>query len=114
MRRLIFIVLIFPFLCSCASPRPWTKQEKVAAGFFLLGHTADALTTSQLTDNGNYEMNPILGKYPSDSEVGIYFSLTAISAITLCHFYPSLRQPLLFGYGMTNFSLAVYNEQLNN
>ena len=106
----LFIALLFT---SCASPRPWTKQEKVAAGFFLLAHSADAITTSQLTDHGNYETNPILGKHPSDTKVGVYFSLTAIGALVVSHFNPDFRKPLLYSYGALNTGLAIHNYTIN-
>ena len=106
----LFIALLFT---SCASPRPWTKQEKIAAGFFLLAHSADAITTSQLTDNGNYEINPILGKHPSDTKISVYFSLTAIGALIVSHFNPDFRKPLLYGYGALNAGLAIHNYSIN-
>lgn len=114
MKRLLILFVTISLLTSCASPRPWTKREKIAAGFFLLGHSADALTTSQLNDNGNYEKNPILGKYPSDAKVGVYFSLTGGGIIALCHFYPDLREPLLYGSGILGFRFAIHNYYLNN
>ena len=113
MKRLMLSVLCLFLLTSCASPRSWTRQEKVAAGFFLLAHSADAITTSQLTDHGNYETNPILGKYPSDTKVGVYFSLTAIGALIVSHFNPDLRKPLLYGYGTLNTGLAIHNYTIN-
>ena len=113
MRSTILFLFITLLFTSCASPRPWTKQEKIAAGFFLLAHSADAITTSQLTDNGNYEINPILGKHPSDTKVGVYFSLTAIGALIVSHFNPDLRKPLLYGYGTLNTGLAIHNYTIN-
>jgi len=47
MKRVLLSVLCLFLLTSCASPRSWTRQEKVAAGFFLLAHSADAITKSQ-------------------------------------------------------------------
>ncbi len=109
---LIFFIIISLFI-NCAGPRSWTKQEKNAASFYLLAHSADAFTTSQLIHKGNYELNPILGKYPSDTEIGIYFSLTTLGILTLSHFYPNFRKPILYGYGGLNAGLAIYNYKLN-
>jgi len=109
---LIFLIIILLFT-ACASPRPWTKPEKVAAGYFILGHSADALSTEKMLDNpNNYETNPILGEHPSDAEVITYFSLTAIAALTISHFYPKLRFPLLSIFGTTGFGYAIHNNQL--
>ena len=110
---LIFLISISLFV-SCATPRPWNKQEKTAAYFFILAHSANAFTTSQLDDNGNYEKyNFILDKHPSDTEVGIYFSITGGLALALSHFYPKLRKPLLYGYGFLNTCLVIHDYNLN-
>ena len=110
---LLYFVIIF-LLTACASPRPWTKQEKTAATFNVLGIIADAYTTEQMLNNpNNHELNPSLGKHPSDSQLAIYFPLTAIITLGLSHFYPKLRNPLLFGYGSLSFGAAIHNSQLN-
>ncbi len=109
---LIFLITILLFT-RCASPRPWTKHEKVAAGYFILGHSADALSTEKMLDNlNNYEINPILGEHPSDTKIITYFSFTGIAALTISHFYPELRIPLLSIYGTVNFGLAIHNKRL--
>jgi len=113
MRRLIIILSIFIVFCSCASPRSWTKQEKRAAGYFCIAHFADYYTTSKmLNDPANWEENPILGQYPSDSTVTIYFSFTAIAALAIGHFWPDARKPLFLGYGTLNAGMAAHNTTL--
>jgi len=112
MRKLI-VLLVFLLLPACASPRPWTKQEKLAAGFFIAGHLADYYTTNRMLDNpANWEENPILGKHPSDSTVTMYFSLTAIGALVVGHYWPDARKPLFIGYGTLNTGLAAHNTTL--
>lgn len=110
---LIFLIIILLFT-GCASPRPWTKQERIAAGYFLLAHSADAFTTRQLltVNKENYEINPIMDKHPSDTEIGIYFSLTALTALGLSHFHPEFRKPLLVGYGSLNSFCVIHNYNL--
>jgi len=108
---LVFLIIVLLFT-ACASSRPWTKQEKVAAGYFILGHSADALTTEKILDIPNSSENsPILGKHPSDFKIITYFSFTAIAALTISHFCPELRIPLLSLYGTINFGLAICNKQ---
>jgi len=113
MKKLIFILFIFSFLCSCASPRPWTKQEKTAAKFFMVGIIADAYTTNKMLDNGHTEMNPILDEHPSDTALVVYFPVTAIIGLGFAHFTPELRKLLLYGYGGSSFSFAVRNQNLD-
>jgi hypothetical protein len=92
--------------------RPWTKQEKAAAVFFVVAHAADAYTTERFRDHGYTERNPILGKYPSDREIGLYFSITGLAALAFAHWYPKLRIPLLVPYGAVNTGNAIRNRKL--
>jgi len=114
MRRCVIILI----LCSlfgngCISliphPRPWTKREKIAATFFIVAHTANAYSTEKHQDHSNlyYETNPIMGNHPSDTEIGLYFSITGIGTLILTHLYPELREPMLFGYGGVNTYMTI-------
>ena len=112
MRKVVIVSMALLLLSSC-SPRPWTKQEKLAAGYFCIAHFADYYTTNRMLNNpGNWEENPILGEHPSDSKVTVYFSLTAIGALAVGHFWPDARKPLFLGYGTLNAGLAVHNSRL--
>lgn len=109
------VLSVLFLLCSCAhSPRPWTKDEKVAAGFFILAHVADAYTTERYLDNPNNweEINPLLGKHPSDKKLTIYFSVTGLGTLLIGHYWPDARKPLFLGYGSLNAGLAIYNTSL--
>ena len=114
MRLILISLVIISFSTSCASPRPWNKQEKVAAGFNVLGIMADAYATENMLDNSNhYELNPSLGEHPTDTQLAIYFPITVIITLGLSHFYPKLRKPLLFGYGSLSFGAAISNQHRN-
>jgi len=65
-----------------------------------------------LNNPANWEENPILGEYPSDSTVTVYFSLTAIGALIVGHYWPDARKPLFLGYGTLNAGLAAHNTTL--
>ena len=91
-------------------PRAWTKRDKAAAVFFMAAHTANAISTERHLDGrGNYEINPILGRHPSDRAVNGYFSITGIATMIIVHLYPELREPVLFGYGGINTGLAIHD-----
>jgi uncharacterized protein YceK len=117
MKKLIvtMMLLIALLTTGCASllphPRPWTRNEKLAAGFFIAAHTANALTTEAHQDRPElyYELNPILGRHPSDTEIGGYFSITGIGTLVIAHLYPELRMPLLVGYGAVNTYWAAHD-----
>ena len=91
--RWSFVVVLLLMTTGCTSiiphPRPWTKQEKQAAVFFLAAHTANAYTTELHQDQPHqyYERNPILGKHPSGTESNVYFSVTGLGTLLIAHLY---------------------------
>ena len=88
-------VLLFLLLTSCAI-RPWTKQEKILLGVSCLAATTDIYTTTRFLDNQhNWEINPILGRNPSDTEVITYMISSQIVTIILAHFIPKYRKWIL-------------------
>lgn len=95
-------------------PRPWTKSEKTAAWFFVAAHTANAFTTEAHQNHPDmyYEVNPILGRHPTDSEIAGYFSLTGVATLITTHFYPELRKPVLYGYGGTNLYWTIHDIEM--
>ena len=112
MRKAISFSISVVILSSCATlkphPRKWTSAEKACAGFFIAAHLANAYTTKRTQDHPQCdETNPFLGEHPSDAECIVYFSFTGLVALTLSHFYPDLRKPLLIGYGVVNTGLAI-------
>lgn len=117
MKKLLIILIVIGMLMNtgCASliphPRAWTKKEKIAAGFFIAAHTANAFTTEAHQNHPElyYEMNPIMGRHPSDTEIVTYFSVTGIATLLLTHFYPELRKPLLYGYGAVNSYWVIHD-----
>ena len=115
MLRLSIILLVTVLLSSsCATPRPWTKGEKIAAGYFCLAHFADYYTTERNLDKPNHRENsPILNEYPSDSTLIVYISVTAVGALIAGHFWPELRKPLFLTYGTVNAANAIHNSQLD-
>jgi len=113
MKPIVLILIVGLIFTSCASPRPWTKQEKTAAVFNVCGIMADAYTTEQMLDNGHRELNPTLSERPSDSQLAIYFPLTAFITLGVAHYWPKLRKHILFGYGGISFGAAIHNSQLD-
>ena len=76
---------------------------------------SDWYKTEKSLDNPyRYEKNPILGKHPSDTKLGVYFSITALIILGICHYYPKLRYPLLFSFGTLGFGYAIHNININN
>ena len=61
MKRLTPIIIAALLLTSCASPRPWTTEEKIALGSSIIATILDISTTHKAFDNGCWEANPAMG-----------------------------------------------------
>ena len=114
--RITIMIISLVFLTSCATikpPRPWTKNEKIGAAFFVAGHLADTYTTIQHQNYPEiYEINPALGKHPSDSKVYMYMGATGAIGLLIAHYFPNLRLPICIGYGGLGFYMAWGNYKL--
>lgn len=105
------LLLAILFLSSCAS---WSPHEKRLGAAMLTAHLANAYTTERMLDNGNWEMNPILGQYPSDRRVGVYFSLSGALKLFVAHLAPKYRVKILYGFTALNTGFVVYDVNLMN
>ena len=118
MKFILTSFIIISLFTGCASltphPKSWTSVEKKAAVFNVCGIIADAYTTEQMLNNpDNRELMPTMSEHPSDSQLIVDFSLSAIITLGLAHYYPELRERLLFGYGGWSFGLAVHNQNVD-
>ena len=119
MKRLsIIIAALLLLLTSCAGfdphPRPWTTTEQVLAGASILAAFADWRTQMEIFDNGGYELNPIIGKKPSDGKFGVYMGLSQLGVFVFAHLFPDAlgprtREILLGGKTIANGVWAIRN-----
>ena len=91
MKWLVIILL----LTGCATVRPWTTEEKVLLGVSCLATVADITTTLDMLDNGGWEINPMMGEHPSDSQVVAIMATTQILTIIVAHYWPDFRKWIL-------------------
>jgi len=107
-----FLILLLIFLTSCASVE-WSRADKACGVFYLGGHTMDMVSTEDMLDRGHYEMNPILGKHPSDTEVMAYGIATTcivlIVADQVGKYSTKLRKAILLVGGAAGYSLGIHN-----
>lgn len=108
---LVTLVLL-PGCASLPKPRPWTREEKVLLVVSILAAGADLYTTKQMLDRGNYEMNPLIGKHPTDTELMIKLPVIQLSYWVLCHYWPKMRTGLLGCKITINTGLATHNSGL--
>jgi hypothetical protein len=92
MKKIIFICILGLFTCNCAGYHPgvkWSARntvlESVGAGVQIV----DWMQTNHIIDSSRwYELNPILGKYPTRGELAAYM----VTTLSL-HFLVSLFLP---------------------
>ena len=105
----IFLILIL-FLPACST---WTARDKTLLTASILATAADAYTTCRgLSNPGNYEINPVLGKHPGNEQVVTYLIFTEIVTILIAHYVPSWRPWLLGGKTVINTAGAINNLHL--
>ena len=108
------LAIIAIFLAGCATARPWTTEEKVLLGASCLAMAADTYTTTRFLDNeNNWEVNPILGRHPSDTKVVMYMFSSQVVAIILAHYFPEYRSWILGVKTGLNTVGAVNNSTLD-
>ena len=89
-------ILLLPFIVRAEAPRPWTEGEKTVLVWSCLAVVADMYTTCRGLDNPyNYEINPYLGRHPSDSRVIITLSLSHLALLAISHWVPEITLPIV-------------------
>ena len=114
MKYLITLVLLIS-LVGCGhlpTPKPWTTGEKTMLGWSVLASAADAYTTVGALNNPyNYEVNPIMGKHPSNSRIIATICISELIAVAVSHWYPVIDFPLIgkvnMRYGFLGFKATV-------
>ena len=115
MKRFIVVVLVVA-LSGCAHlkphPRKWTKGEKALLCVSVVAAGADYYTTERFLDRGYEELNPVLGKHPSDTKLTLVGWGCYAALIGFLHLYPELRRPVLFCLTPVNAGFAAHNSTL--
>ena len=109
MKKTLIIAVVLISGCS------WSKSDIAWGLASTLATAADGYTTSEFLENpNNYEMNPILGERPSNSEIFISCAISQTLFLTIAHFFPKLRPYILGGKTAINTGLAIHNSQLED
>ena len=72
--------------------KKWNAHDTTLGAMFALSAIVDFGQTRDLVkhpERGCYELNPILGKYPSESEVNVYFPIAIMSVLAFSNYLPS-------------------------
>ena len=99
------ITLIF-FSAGCAG---WSRTEKVLLVASVVMSVADMTTTIEGLNNGGYELNPIIGKHPSDERFISFMVGSEVLTIILAHYFPEWRKAILSGKTLINAGCVIHN-----
>ena len=115
MKKLLTALLLASLLCGCShlpKPRPWTKDEKVMLTLSIGAVVADYYTTERMLDRGYKEMNPLMGKYPTDTELTIKTGALYGAFLLIAHYWPQMRRFFLFSQTTAQTGFALQNSRL--
>jgi len=113
--KVIALLCVVLLVSSCAympKAEPWTNGDKALLAASVLAVAADAYTTKRMLNNpDNYEVNPIMGKHPSDTK--IYITLGAFHAlvVAVAHYWKPVRKPILAVKTGINTGCAIHNKK---
>ncbi|MDD5048442.1 MAG: hypothetical protein PHH09_05880 [Methanoregulaceae archaeon] len=92
MKRLIAMVVVVILMVCFSLPvyaDKWTKEDMAWQGAALLAIGVDWLQTKEIARNDEYtETNPILGDYPSQNDVDLYFLGCGIVHTAISYYLP--------------------------
>lgn len=86
--KYLTLILLFPFAVAAD---PWTGKDTAREVAYLILHVADWGQTRNIVhreSEGYWEINPILGKYPSIKRVDSYMTFTMLAHIGIAYAMP--------------------------
>jgi len=95
----LFIILLAWESNPAIAADPWSKQDKILEGVYLILHAVDMGQTLDIASHPDkyYEYNPVLGKHPTKSAVYAYFIGTTMVHIGVTHWLPKRYRPWFQG-----------------
>ena len=116
---LISILLVYTHSVQAQSSQEWTEEQRVLGGILAVAIVADWKTTRDIArsnwcyqsitrDHGCWELNPILGRYPSVNRIDNHFLVAGLIVYVLADMLPEYRSNILRTLVVTE-GLAVGN-----
>ena len=103
--KLTCITLIL-FSVGCAG---WTRTEKALLVASVVMSVADMTTTMEILNDGGYELNPCIGRHPSNERVVLFMVGSETLTIILAHYFPEWRTVILGGKTVINTMCVINN-----
>ena len=119
LRSLLISMLLVFSQCSYGQSSEWTDEQRVLASILAVELVADWHTTRSLArsnwcyqpatrDHACWELNPILGQYPSEHRLSNHFLVAGLIIYVLADMLPQHRTRILSTLVVTE-GLAVGN-----
>jgi hypothetical protein len=91
--------ILFLMVSPALAADPWSKQDIALEGVYLALKTIDMGQTLDIAGQPDkyYEVNPVLGRQPSQSAVYAYFLTTSLLHIGVTHVLPAKYRPWFQG-----------------
>jgi hypothetical protein len=75
---------------------PWSTKDKVKAGVLVGLIIADGITTHNVIQDGGFERNPLLGKYPTAERIVLHCTISAALLLAAANYLPPAWRNGLF------------------
>jgi len=110
MKKTTILIVLFCFGCTHF---PYTKKDIIPVSLLVAGTIADMASTRYAIDHGNVELNPVLGKRPSN-QVLITVGVSKLAAMVFLGRYvqPKARRWIFSGTAVLNAGTALQNIRL--
>ena len=112
MKKLTLLFIICVLFTGCAT-RPWTDKELALAA----ASTAAAYGNYRVTKHnldlgpGHVEVNPIIGRRPSDAKLAGYFAISHFIWLGCAHYFNNYRSEILWLKTTINVVLIIHDKR---
>ena len=98
------------YATSTMAADPWSQKDKALTATMSTLLVVDWGQTINIARDPSYhEINPILGRHPSEQSVNTYMGAALVGALTISHFLPSKYRALFTGSVIALELPYVYN-----
>jgi len=113
-KKTILLIILVVLLSGCSYGQKMDKQDLIFEGAYQACHWIDWHQTRNLNyDGGYYELNPILGKYPTNSEVDRYFIITGAGHALITRLLPPKYRKYWLSLTITIEGFVVIRNEFN-
>jgi len=93
--KTLILLLVLALPVTAHAFDPWSRQDVALETTWMILHVLDWGQTLDLADQPDryHELNPILGRNPSRSQVNLYMAASALLHVGVTHVLPAKCRP---------------------